>query len=45
VVLLTGTGFKDVKAAERLAAMPEPCEPRLGPALELLDREYGAGRG
>jgi len=45
VVLLTGTGFKDVKAAERLAAMPEPCEPRLAAALELLDREYGAGRG
>ena len=45
VVLLTGTGFKDVKAAERLAAMPEPCEPRLAAALDLLDREYGAGRG
>ena len=44
VVLLTGTGFKDVKAAERLAAMPEPCEPRLAAALDLLDREYGAGR-
>jgi threonine synthase len=44
VVLLTGTGFKDVKAAERLVAMPEPCEPHLGPALELLDREYGSCR-
>jgi threonine synthase len=41
VVLLTGTGFKDVKAAEAHVAMVEPCEPRLGPALELLEREYG----
>ena len=41
VVLLTGTGFKDAKAAEGLVAMPEPCEPGLGPALDLLDREYG----
>jgi threonine synthase len=45
VVILTGTGFKDVKAAERLAAMPAPCEPRLDPALELLEREYGRPRG
>lgn len=41
VVLLTGIGFKDVKAAERLVDLPGPCEPRLGAALELLDREYG----
>lgn len=41
VVLLTGTGFKDVAAAERLAAMPAPCEPRLAAALELLERAYG----
>ena len=41
VVLLTGTGFKDVKAAEQLVDLPGPCEPRLGAALELLDREYG----
>jgi threonine synthase len=41
VVLLTGTGFKDVKAAERLVEMPEPCEPRLDEALGLLDRAYG----
>jgi len=41
VVLLTGTGFKDVKAAEAHVTVPAPCEPRLGPALELLEREYG----
>jgi threonine synthase len=41
VVLLTGTGFKDVKAAEGLVAMPTPCEPRLDRALDLLQREYG----
>jgi len=41
VVLLTGTGFKDVKAAERLVALPEPCDARLGPALALLERAYG----
>jgi len=41
VVLLTGTGFKDVKAAEAHVTLPAPCEPRLGPALELLEREYG----
>jgi threonine synthase len=41
VVLLTGTGFKDVKAAERLAALPEPCDARLDAALALLERAYG----
>jgi threonine synthase len=41
VVLLTGTGFKDVKAAEARAAMPAPCAPALDAALELLEREYG----
>ena len=41
VVLLTGTGFKDVKAAERLAALPEPCDARLDAALALLERSYG----
>ena len=45
VVLLTGTGFKDVTAAERLVALPEPCEARLESALQLLDREYGRLRG
>ncbi len=40
-MLLTGTGFKDVKAAERLVALPEPCDARLGPALALLERAYG----
>jgi threonine synthase len=44
VVLLTGTGFKDVKAAERLVTLPEPCEARLESALHLLDREYGRPR-
>ena len=42
VVLLTGTGFKDVKAAEHLVALPDPCEASLGPALALLARVYGA---
>lgn len=41
VVLLTGTGFKDLKAAEGLASLPEPCDARLEPALALLDRAYG----
>jgi threonine synthase len=41
VVLLTGTGFKDVKAAERLVALPEPCDVRLDAALALLERAYG----
>jgi threonine synthase len=41
VVLLTGTGFKDVIAAERLVALPEPCEASLGPALALLERVHG----
>jgi len=29
VVLLTGTGFKDLAAAERLVSVPEPVEPNL----------------
>jgi threonine synthase len=41
VVLLTGTGFKDVNAAENLVTLPAPCEARLDSALELLVREYG----
>jgi len=36
VVLLTGTGFKDTAAAERLVTMPEPCEPNLEAAMALL---------
>jgi threonine synthase len=36
VVLLTGTGFKDLKAAEALVSMPAPCAPDLQSALRLL---------
>lgn len=40
VVLLTGTGFKDTGAAEKLVTLPEACAPDLDPALELLERVY-----
>lgn len=41
VVLLTGTGFKDTAAAEKLVAMPEPCEPDLQSAARFLADRYG----
>jgi threonine synthase len=41
VVLLTGTGFKDLKAAESLVSMPAPCAPDLESALRLLSDSYG----
>jgi threonine synthase len=41
VVLLTGTGFKDIAAAERLAAMPSACPARLEEALRFLADVYG----
>jgi threonine synthase len=41
VVLLTGTGFKDTAAAERLIAMPAPCAADLDGALRLLADHYG----
>jgi threonine synthase len=41
VVLLTGTGFKDVKAAENLVSMPAPCRADLESALRLLSDAYG----
>ena len=44
VVLLTGTGFKDTGAAEKLVSMPQPCPADLASAGELLERQYGAGR-
>jgi threonine synthase len=42
VVLLTGTGFKDTKAAETLVSMPSPCAPDLEASLRLLADVYGA---
>ena len=45
VVLLTGTGFKDIGAAEKLVSLPASCPPDLGSAMELLERVYGAGNG
>jgi threonine synthase len=36
IVLLTGTGFKDLGAAESLTKMPPACPPELGAALRLL---------
>ena len=41
VVLLTGTGFKDTGAAEKLVSLPDPCRPDLGHSIELLERVYG----
>jgi threonine synthase len=41
VVLLTGTGFKDIGAVEKLARIPEACPPDLEAAEKLLEREYG----
>jgi threonine synthase len=38
VVLLTGTGFKDTRAAEGLVSLPEPCDPSLDAAVELLEK-------
>ena len=41
VVLLTGTGFKDTAAAEKLVSLPAPCAPDLQSAARLLADEYG----
>ena len=41
VVLLTGTGFKDTAAAEKLVSMPAPCALDLQSAARLLADEYG----
>jgi threonine synthase len=41
VVLMTGTGFKDVAAAEKLVKMPTPCEPDLENAARFLADQYG----
>ena len=41
VVLLTGTGFKDTAAAERLVSLPAPCTADLEGALRLLSDVYG----
>jgi len=39
-VLLTGTGFKDTAAAEKLVSMPEPCPAALDHARRLLEEHY-----
>jgi threonine synthase len=44
VVLLTGTGFKDTAAAEKLVAMPPACPVNLESALRLLADSYGLGK-
>jgi threonine synthase len=41
VVLLTGTGFKDTAAAEKLVSMPAACAPDLESASRLLADVYG----
>ncbi len=41
VVLLTGTGFKDTGAAEKLVSMPSACEANLEAATRLLADVYG----
>jgi threonine synthase len=40
VVLLTGTGFKDTSAAEKLVSMPAPCAADLESAARLLADVY-----
>jgi threonine synthase len=45
VVLLTGTGFKDIGAAEKLATLPSACPADLKSATALLKRVYGIGNG
>ncbi len=40
-MLLTGTGFKDLAAAEKLVSLPTACEPRLESARETLKTVYG----
>jgi threonine synthase len=45
VVLLTGTGFKDTAAAEKLVSMPAPCAADLDSAARLLADEYGIRAG
>jgi len=41
VVLLTGTGFKDTAAAEKLVSMPASCAPNIEAAAHLLSDVYG----
>jgi threonine synthase len=41
VVLLTGTGFKDIAAAEKLVSLPAACAPVLKDAVHLLAEAYG----
>ena len=41
VILLTGTGFKDIAAAEKLVTMPSPCKADLDSALAVLADTYG----
>ena len=41
VVLLTGTGFKDTGAAEKLVSLPPACDANLEDATKLLADVYG----
>ncbi|MFI5369913.1 MAG: pyridoxal-phosphate dependent enzyme [Spirochaetia bacterium] len=41
VVLLTGTGFKDIGAAEKLVTLPTACDASLEAAARLLADVYG----
>ena len=41
VVLLTGTGFKDMRAAEQLVNLPPSCRPDPGSARKFLINVYG----
>ncbi|HEY9593303.1 MAG TPA: pyridoxal-phosphate dependent enzyme, partial [Spirochaetia bacterium] len=45
VVLLTGTGFKDTAAAEKLVTLPAACKPDLESATRLLADSYGIKEG
>jgi threonine synthase len=45
VVLLTGTGFKDTAAAEKLVSLPASCPPSLEEAVKLLSDTYGIRSG
>jgi threonine synthase len=41
VVLITGTGFKDMPAAEKGVRLPAPCPPDLEASAALLQKAYG----
>jgi threonine synthase len=45
VVLLTGSGFKDIAAAEKLVSLPASCPPSVEEAAKFLSDTYGTRSG